>query len=260
MTPEKFVEIFNAFIEEEGITGIQTPDQAKALAECMLAQTMPCGDEKFPLDAYLWRRDSEWVLEISGAINDTSFTVRHPVHATIAPEDVPSLGHLYTRRDAIVEELDFSDIPVNARSKHPKIDRDHKYIILQNGKYHCGKMSPVWFGWNFYQSSGANGVFGSQFDPPGTNGCNVQKVWIVIEDNGLHDPEAILMSAGLDPVDIADRDELRYAAEQRKYCIDHRCTYRGVTITEESPINAWLYKPTAEKMPVPDDDEDDDYL
>lgn len=235
------------------------PDAAQlaVVAARVVAASMPCGEEKHPLAAYIWRRREEWVMEISGVINDTDFTVRHTAPITVAPEDVPGLNHLYAgRRETVVEELDFSDIPEKDRSKHPKIDGDHKYIILKNGKYHCGKMSPVWFGWNFYQTSG-QGMPSAQFDPPGTNGCDVQKVWIVIEDNGLHDPEAILMSAGLDPVEIADMDELRYANERRQYCIDHKCTHHGVTITEESPIEAWLYKPTAERMPVPDEDEDE---
>ena len=53
------------------------------------------------LDAQVWQRDStqEWVLELSGTINDTSFVTRHTAPLTTTPEDVPSLGHHYPEPD-----------------------------------------------------------------------------------------------------------------------------------------------------------------
>lgn len=49
--------------------------------------------EHYPLKAYVWRREStqEWVLEISGVINNCSFSCRHTEPLTTPPEDVPGL-------------------------------------------------------------------------------------------------------------------------------------------------------------------------
>lgn len=51
----------------------------------------------FPLDACVWFREStgEWVLEIAGAINDTSLTCRHTQPGHLAPEEVPGLPALH---------------------------------------------------------------------------------------------------------------------------------------------------------------------
>ena len=79
------------------------PAARKAIAHVFAQQPaaagVRCGDERYELDAYLWRREStqEWVLELSGAINDTSFTNRFPVPLSYAPEDAVSLPD-YERR------------------------------------------------------------------------------------------------------------------------------------------------------------------
>ena len=54
-------------------------------------------DQEYHLDARVYFRNStqEWVLEISGAINDCHFTNRHTCPKDTAPEDVPALEHLY---------------------------------------------------------------------------------------------------------------------------------------------------------------------
>jgi hypothetical protein len=51
----------------------------------------------FPLDACVWFRDStgEWVLELAGAINETSLTCRHTQPGDLAPEEVPGLPALH---------------------------------------------------------------------------------------------------------------------------------------------------------------------
>lgn len=51
----------------------------------------------FPLDACVWFREStgEWVLEIAGAINDTSLSCRHTQPGDLAPEEVPGLPALH---------------------------------------------------------------------------------------------------------------------------------------------------------------------
>jgi hypothetical protein len=53
--------------------------------------------EAYPLQARIWKRDStqEWVLEISGSINDTDFTCRHTEPLTTVPEDVAGLPSMY---------------------------------------------------------------------------------------------------------------------------------------------------------------------
>lgn len=74
----------------------------------MTAPTIPQpGEEEvtqaeYPLQARLWRRDSteEWVLEISGAINDCSFTCRHTEPLSTAPEDAVGLPTLYDSQDS----------------------------------------------------------------------------------------------------------------------------------------------------------------
>lgn len=49
------------------------------------------------LKAFIWKRKSteEWVLELTGAINDTWFSNRHTQPLDIAPEDVAALPTLY---------------------------------------------------------------------------------------------------------------------------------------------------------------------
>lgn len=150
-----------------------------------------------------------------------------------------------------VQEVIFAPFAPSERSRHPDIDGEHRYIALIDGVYHTNKMYPVWYGW----------TFGSiQFDPPGTNSCNWQKLWKVIEADGLRDGEAILLCAGLDPVQIAADDEMRYANERRDRAIKYGHASNGRRITEDSPIEAWLYGSTLPKMPLKseNDEEDDD--
>lgn len=154
-------------------------------------------------------------------------------------------------RKTTVKEIDFSSVEPNKRRQHPDIDNKSLFIALINGLYWIGPIvgNSLADGW---------GAFGHQFDPPGTNGCHWQKVWKVIDAAGLHDAEAILLCAGIDPVQLAIDDEMRFATECRQWAIDHRCTSNGHTITEESPIEAWFYKPMVQKMDNRED-EDDDY-
>lgn len=53
--------------------------------------------EEYPISARIWKRErtGEWVLELSGSINDTCFTSRHTEPLSIAPEDVCGLPSLY---------------------------------------------------------------------------------------------------------------------------------------------------------------------
>ncbi|MCE6958399.1 hypothetical protein LAZ40_04925 [Cereibacter sphaeroides] len=60
-------------------------------------QGEPAGSRRYPLAAEVFWREStgEWVLEISGVINDTSLACRHPQPGNLAPEDVPGLPTHY---------------------------------------------------------------------------------------------------------------------------------------------------------------------
>lgn len=53
--------------------------------------------EAYPLDAHLWKRTStgEWVLELSGSINDTGFNIRHTQPGDLPPEDAVGLPTHY---------------------------------------------------------------------------------------------------------------------------------------------------------------------
>ena len=55
--------------------------------------------DRYPLSAVVYKRHStnEWILELSGSINDTSFVNRHTQPIEMAPEDVPGLPTLYEK-------------------------------------------------------------------------------------------------------------------------------------------------------------------
>jgi len=76
-------------------------------------ETLLVQENRFPLDAVIWFRQStqEWVLEISGAINDTSFVNRHTAPKETAPEDVAGLGHLYLDRDQLPALSTVGEVP-----------------------------------------------------------------------------------------------------------------------------------------------------
>lgn len=69
----------------------------------------------YPITGKVWYREStdEWVLELEGSINDTSFISRHTEPGNTAPEDVPGLPSLYKNVEAeaklakAVEALDY---------------------------------------------------------------------------------------------------------------------------------------------------------
>lgn len=54
------------------------------------------------LKAFIWKRDSteEWVLELSGSINDTFFINKHTQSLHVAPEDVAGLPSLYKEENS----------------------------------------------------------------------------------------------------------------------------------------------------------------
>jgi hypothetical protein len=74
------------------------------------------GVEYYPISGWVFKREStqEWVLEINGVINDTSFVCRHSQPLTINPEDVAGLPTLYeTNKPARVplSEERIKDLP-----------------------------------------------------------------------------------------------------------------------------------------------------
>ena len=58
-------------------------------------------NKNYPIKARVWLREStqEWVLELSGEINDTRFNIRYTEPSTTRPEDVPAAPH------NLIEEL-----------------------------------------------------------------------------------------------------------------------------------------------------------
>lgn len=52
-------------------------------------------NETYNLNAQVYRRRGEWVLEIEGIINDTAMTIRHTQPGHLPPEEVPGLPSLY---------------------------------------------------------------------------------------------------------------------------------------------------------------------
>jgi len=81
--------------------GLENEDYA-ALSAAISALTVDearprCGDERYELDAYIWKREStqEWVLELSGTIGDAHFISRHCEPLTTPPEDVAGLPSMY---------------------------------------------------------------------------------------------------------------------------------------------------------------------
>lgn len=69
-------------------------DHGPALAE-LLAAKDAAGE--YPIAGQVYFRDStnEWVLELTGTINDTNFTCRHTQPADTLPENVPGLPSMY---------------------------------------------------------------------------------------------------------------------------------------------------------------------
>lgn len=156
---------------------------------------------------------------------------------------------------AVVKLLDFSkDIPTK---DHPDLNTTDTYVIMREGEYFAVTLSSVWFGYNMY-GRGING----QLDVPGTNGCRIQHMWKVIDSAGLRSGESILESSGIDTVTFSKDSELKFAIDCKNYAISHGLVSNGRKITEESPIEAWMYNsdiPKMERLEIDDDDDDSDW-
>ena len=103
-------------------------------------------------------------------------------------------------------------------------------------RFHVGKFEKEWYGLNF------DGIYdaGDQYDPPGTNSSGWQRVWLF--ENAKQ---------------MAKEDELRYAKSKRDYAISHGMVSHGKKITEEAPLEAFLYNPKVPAMPEDEDDDED---
>lgn len=56
--------------------------------------------------ASIWQRDDEWVLELSGTIDDTNFVSRHTEPLTTAKADVAGLPTLYDSQSAMQARIE----------------------------------------------------------------------------------------------------------------------------------------------------------
>ena len=118
----------------------------------------------------------------------------------------------------------------------PGLEVGPTYLVMYDGRFHVGEFDMQWYGLNFC------GIYdaGAQYDPPGENGSSWQRVWRF--------ENAEEMAAEAEPA---------YAESRRRHAIDFHCTSNGQTITEESPIEAFLYHPTVPAMPGQESDTDD---
>lgn len=75
------------------------------------------------LKAFIWKRDSteEWVLELSGAINDTFFINKHTEPLHIAPEDVAGLPSLYKEEQSDDNYQNVIDKLINVAKRQNEI-------------------------------------------------------------------------------------------------------------------------------------------
>ncbi len=110
------------------------------------------------------------------------------------------------------------------------------YLVLYRGSFYIGTFYMQWYGLSFSEIYPA----GAQYDPPGTNSSNWQRIW------------------RLDGADeFANNLENEYALSKRKYCSEHGLTLRGKPCTIDMPLEAFGYHPDYSGI-VFDEDEDDD--
>lgn len=86
----------------------------------------------YPMNACVWLRTSngepEWVLELQGSINDTSFTIRHTAPAVLSPEDAIGLPALYEAREALLalaDTVDATFVDADTHDAFKAFQRDH---------------------------------------------------------------------------------------------------------------------------------------
>ncbi len=112
------------------------------------AVTDPAKLQEFPLTGRIYFRGStdEWVMEVSGTINGTSFDARHTAPKALSPEDVPGLPHLYpepidrtSEMEDLVEQIQYRQAHAVQDEKDQNLDlsqETHLLLLLrdkQNG-------------------------------------------------------------------------------------------------------------------------------
>ncbi len=135
--------------------------------------------------------------------------------------------------------LDFIEIDLSETTQKggAGLEVGPTYLVLYGGQFHVGTFDMVWYGLNF------RGIYdaGAQYDPPGENSSSWQKIW---RFNGAEE--------------ISAAEEMAYAISKRRHAIDFKCTSNGQTITEDAPVEAFLYYPEVDAMPKQDDEDDED--
>ena len=100
--------------------------------------TQAKGDAEFPITGRVWFREStdEWVLELCGSINDTSFICRHVEPKETKPEDVPWLPSYAPSpaREWTMEDDDRLDAAVKAFEDTYEADMDVERGLFSDNK------------------------------------------------------------------------------------------------------------------------------
>jgi hypothetical protein len=101
------------------------------------------------------------------------------------------------------------------------------YLVLYRGAFHIGKFSEQWYGLNF------RGIYqaGAQYDPPGENYSNWQRIWRITNAE-----------------DLSAEAEPEYKQRRRQYAIAY-LTSNGQRIDESAPLDAFGYHPSCDPMP-----------
>ena len=114
ITPDVLDAAMKAFAEHpahEQDGDVSGPGVAAVSAALIAKQRarLPVHDqvEAYPLDAFIWKREStgEWVVDLSGSINDTGFFIRHTQPGDLPPEDAVGLPTHYALLDAAEKVL-----------------------------------------------------------------------------------------------------------------------------------------------------------
>ena len=113
----------------------------------------------WPVEAAIYKRRDEWVLELSGTINDCAFTCRHTQPGYLQPEDVAGLPSLYSEgtapqpapaplseRDAFERDWEkrHAPAPINGRTH-------------DDGRYGDSSIQDAWESWQARAALAAQG-------------------------------------------------------------------------------------------------------
>jgi len=107
--------------------------------------------KEYPIEGSVWFREStrEWVLELTGTIEDTNFTSRHTQPEHVLPQDVPGLPNLYPDYDggrtypshwpedaiAEIQRLQAALAPLAANAPAPEADTPDDHLCSVPAAY-----------------------------------------------------------------------------------------------------------------------------